>query len=91
MPDYDNNMRGVLFKNDKKQSDTHPDYKGNAEIEGVEYWVSAWIKTSGKGAKFMSMSFQAKEQQAPRQAAPSQQRQPAPELHKPVDDASIPF
>jgi hypothetical protein len=94
MPDYDNNMRGVLFKNDKKQSDKHPDYKGNAEIEGVEYWVSAWIKTSGKGAKFMSMSFQAKEEQpAPQQTSrpPASRQAPPSEPYQPVDSDSIPF
>ena len=61
MSDYDNNMRGVLFKNDRKENDKHPDYKGQCEIDGEEYWLSAWIKTGAKG-KFMSLSFTAKEQ-----------------------------
>lgn len=59
--EYDNNLRGVLFKNDRKESDSHPDYKGSAEVDGVEYWLSAWIKTGANG-KFMSLSFRAKEQ-----------------------------
>jgi hypothetical protein len=58
--DYDNNMRGVLFKNDRKERDNHPDYKGSAEVDGVEYWLSAWIKEGQKG-KFMSLSFTPKE------------------------------
>lgn len=95
MPDYDNNLRGALFKNDKKQSDKHPDYKGNAEVDGVEYWVSAWIKTSGKGAKFMSLSFTAKEQQQSPPATQSGQRQAPPKQqqgnHQPVDSDNIPF
>lgn len=61
MSDYDNNMRGVLFKNDRKENDKHPDYKGQCEIDGAEYWLSAWIKMGAKG-KFMSLSFTAKEQ-----------------------------
>jgi hypothetical protein len=61
MSDYDNNLRGVLFKNERKEKDTHPDYKGSAEIGGVEYWLSAWIK-AGKNGKFMSLSFSAKEE-----------------------------
>lgn len=64
MPEYDNSMRGVLFRNDKKESEKHPDYKGNGEVNGVEVWVSAWIKTSKKGAKYMSLSFENKEGQA---------------------------
>jgi hypothetical protein len=62
MPDYDNNMSGVLFKNDKKDSERHPDYKGNCEVDGVQMWLSAWIKTSRDGTKkFMSLSFELKE------------------------------
>lgn len=51
---------GILFKNDRKDSDKHPDYNGNALIAGVEYWISAWIKTGAKG-KFMSLAFKPKE------------------------------
>jgi uncharacterized protein (DUF736 family) len=59
---------GSLFKNDK-QKENHPDYKGSAMINGVEMWMSAWLKTSGSGTKFMSFSFQPKEQQAQQPAA----------------------
>lgn len=60
--DYDNNLRGVLFKNDRKEKDTHPDYKGSCEIEGVEFWMSAWIKEGREGkGKFMSISFEQKD------------------------------
>ena len=59
--EYDNNLRGVLFKNDRKERDNHPDYKGSAEIDGEEYWLSAWIKEGQKG-KFMSLSFTLKDQ-----------------------------
>lgn len=61
MADFDNNLRGVLFKNDRKEKDSHPDYKGQCEIDGADYWISAWIKTGAKG-KFMSLAFTAKEQ-----------------------------
>ena len=63
MAEYDNEKRGVLFKNDRKEKDTHPDYRGSCEIEGIEYWMSAWVK-EGKSGKFMSFSFQPKEGQA---------------------------
>lgn len=52
---YDNNMRGVLFKNDKKETDKHPDYTGKIEVENVEYRLAAWIK-QGKNGKFMSLA-----------------------------------
>lgn len=64
---FDNNMRGVLFKNDEKRPDKKdPDYQGQAEIEGVEYWLSAWIQESKKGNKFMSLRFNPKEERVQR-------------------------
>jgi uncharacterized protein (DUF736 family) len=71
MPDYDNNMRGVLFKNDKKETDKHPDYKGSCEVNGEEMWLSAWIQTSKAGQKYMSLQFEPKD--VPRQAQSGQQ------------------
>lgn len=81
---YDSNLTGVLFKNDKDGNEKRPDYKGSAEIEGVQYWVSAWIRDGAKG-KFMSMKYEAKEKQ---QSQQSQTPKPAP-----VDDFDdgIPF
>ena len=53
MSEYDNNNRGVLFKNDKKETDNHPDYKGRIDVNGQEYWLSAWIKDRKDGGKYM--------------------------------------
>ena len=54
---------GVLFKNDKKESEKHPDYKGSMIVNGTDYWLSAWIK-EGKSGKFMGLALSPKEQQA---------------------------
>lgn len=62
--EYDNEMRGVLFKNDKKETDKHPDYKGQCQVNGVEMWLSAWVKRSQKDNKpYMSLQFELKEGQ----------------------------
>lgn len=68
---------GSLFKNDKKESDNHPDYNGSAMVNGAEVWMSAWLKTASNGKKFMSFSFKPKDQaakpvakSAPKQAEP---------------------
>jgi uncharacterized protein (DUF736 family) len=76
MTEYDNNMRGVLFRNEDKESDKHPDYKGQGEVDRKPVWISAWIKTSKKGSKFMSLSFQYKTAQ--QGGSPNRQERPAP-------------
>jgi len=53
---------GVLFKNDRKDSEKHPDYKGSLIVGGQDYWLSAWIK-EGKGGKFMGLALSPKEPQ----------------------------
>ena len=52
---------GVLFKNDKKETEKHPDYKGNITVGGQDYWLSAWIK-EGKSGKFMGLAVSPKEE-----------------------------
>ena len=54
---YDNTNRGSLFKNDRKELDTHPDYNGSINIEGTDYWLNGWLKESKKdGKKFVKAS-----------------------------------
>lgn len=51
---------GTIFKNDRKEKDSHPDRTGTALIEGVEYWISGWVK-SGKRGPFLSLAFKRKD------------------------------
>ena len=53
---------GILKRNPNRTSDKHPMYKGGAEVEGREYWMSAWVKTKEDGTSFMSIAFEPKEQ-----------------------------
>lgn len=55
--------RGAIFRNEKKEKDTHPDRTGSALIGGVAYWVSGWNEESGKGEKYVSLSFKPKDEQ----------------------------
>ena len=51
---FDNRNRFVLFKNDRKTEERHPDYTGSfIDENGLEYFCDAWIKKSAKGS-FMS-------------------------------------
>jgi hypothetical protein len=73
---------GALFANKDKQTDAHPNAKGDAVIGGIEYWVSAWTNTAqGSGERYQKLKFTPKDKQT--QAAP----QPEPE---PFSD-DIPF
>lgn len=56
----------ALFKNDKKEKESHPDYRGDGMApDGTAVWVSAWLKV-GKNGKFMSCSMKAKDEQQSR-------------------------
>lgn len=46
---------GILFKNDRKETDNHPDYTGAMTVDGVEFRISAWVKQGSTG-KFLSLS-----------------------------------
>ena len=57
--EYDNTNRGVLFPNEKKGNDKAPSMKGKLNVDGGEYYLSAWTKTNSKtGSKFLSLSIQ---------------------------------
>jgi len=83
MTEYDNTNRGVLFKNDDKKTEKHPDYNGSININGTEHWLSAWIQTSKKGTKFMSLSIGAEK------GEPKQKEQAPVDDFEP--DQDIPF
>lgn len=69
-------MQGSLFKNEKKESDKHPNAQGSCLIDGVEYWVSAWTKKDKNGNPWQSLAFKRKEQQ--RGSAPAKSESDIP-------------
>ena len=81
--------QGSLFKNDRKEQENHPDYKGSLKIDAREYWVSGWKKSGSKGS-FLSLAIQPKDKQA---AKPAPSRQVvAPKVTAGSDlDEDIPF
>jgi uncharacterized protein (DUF736 family) len=75
-----------LFKNKRKETDNHPDYTGSIMLEGVEHWLSAWIKTPKAGGdKYMSLSVGKPKEQ---RNAPQQSSAPPP---RDEFDSEIPF
>lgn len=82
---------GTVFVNERKENDSHPDRTGSAMIDGVQYWVSGWVKTGAKG-QFLSLAFKRKEGTG---ARPSTERdtpvrKPAPSRHDDMND-EVPF
>ena len=79
---YDNTNRGILSRNDRKEEDSHPDFKGQLNVDGTDYWLSGWIKERKDGSgKFFSLSVKPKEE-----ARSTPARKPA----KPADDFDSP-
>jgi hypothetical protein len=76
--------QGSLFKNDRKESENHPDYRGEINVDGQLYWLSAWIK-EGKKGKFMSLSAKPKDDIGSNSKPPSKSKSVMD------DDDGIPF
>jgi hypothetical protein len=90
MADYDNRGCGVLFKNTDKTegNETWPDYKGNiVDLDGAEYWLSAWLKKSKAGVTYMSLTIKRKNGDA---AKPKNESTKPAGGARPFDD-DIPF
>ena len=85
---------GILFKNERKESENHPDYTGRCvRPDGVECWYSAWIKEGAKG-KYMTTSIGKPVEETNREGA-AQARQANGEgggsFDGPADDEGPPF
>lgn len=81
---YDNTNRGQIWGNDKKESDKHPDFKGSLNVEGVEYWVSAWKRRPDANPKAPALSFSIQPKEQPKQ-------QPKQGYAEPEFDDDLPF
>lgn len=59
-------MEGSIFRNDRREEGSNqPTHSGQCKIDGVEYWISAWVNEikSGpnQGGKFFSLRFREKD------------------------------
>ncbi len=60
MTQQSNENRGAIWKNLRKERDTHPDFTGSLNVNGVEFWVSAWKRKEDAPAKAPALSFSIK-------------------------------
>jgi hypothetical protein len=79
---------GSIFKNFKKEKDTQPDYKGEALINGVPMWISAWKKADKNNNAWFSFSFAEKKDKPVDSHNQAKQNAYQPET---VSDDDIPF
>jgi len=82
--EYDNTNRGAIWGNKKKTTDNHPDFTGDINVEGKEYWVSGWKRKEGASPSSPAMSFSI------RMKEDQQIQQPATATAS-IDDDSVPF
>jgi len=64
---YDNTNSGMIARSENRKTDSHPEFTGSLNVEGVDYWVSAWVnegKPGGKmeGKKYFSLKINRKDQ-----------------------------
>ena len=84
MTDFDRTNRGSIWKNEKKEKDGHPDFTGSLDVDGVQYWVSAWKRRDGAAAKAPALTFSIK---------PKEDKKPKSQMAKDANDMDdeIPF
>jgi hypothetical protein len=60
--------QGSLFKNDRKESENHPDYRGSiVGPDGTEYWLDGWKKIKDSS---LAVAQHEAEERRPRQRQP---------------------
>lgn len=56
--EFDNRKRGVLFKNDRKQKDTDPDFSGEITLpDGTTHFLSGWKHKHKDMGSYVRMSI----------------------------------
>jgi hypothetical protein len=86
---YDNTNSGILAANTRRECDNQPTHTGSINVDGVEYWLSAWVKEGKPGSKldgkkYFSLSLTKKD------APAAQNTRSAPKSYD-FDSEDIPF
>jgi hypothetical protein len=60
-----NNVTGIISRSERRERDSQPEFTGNATVDGVDYFVDAWVneRRDGSGRKFFKLKFKRKDQQ----------------------------
>jgi hypothetical protein len=82
---FNNTDKGALFKNRQKEPGSNaPDYAGPLDVGGTKYRLSAWLKDSAGGQKYMATAIKldTAEQSGPK---------PKPSVARGSFDDEVPF
>lgn len=90
MADYEN--KGILFKNDYKENENQPSYRGKINVEGKEFELAAWVK-EGKNGKFLSLSVSEPYDKSSRSEKPNSSIDSSTDLNESMEDVAeqLPF
>ena len=76
MTEYDNTNRGAIWKNDRKTTETQPDYTGSIEpehtcskcshTETTDYWLNGWRAVEGASDRAPVLKFSVAPKEAPK-------------------------
>jgi len=94
MAEYTNENRGALWPNREKASDTHADFTGTINVDGVEYFLNGWKRKPDASDKAPSLSVSVKRKdKQPNAGASPAKADPISSGRPPSrdDDSDIPF
>lgn len=89
---YDNTNTGMMMRNDSRETEKHPEFRGSINIEGVDYWLSAWINEGKPGSKIEGRKYFSLKV-SPKNPPPSTKRAPGldPKIEADDFEDDIPF
>ena len=86
---YDN--QGAIWKNQDKTKPSHPDFRGNATVNGEEYWVSAWKRDPDGNSKAPALRFFLNKKEEEHKKGIKEVEKAISEPSENIEDDNIPF
>ena len=86
---FDDSDRGAIWKNERKERDTQPDFTGDAIIDGVHWWMSGWKRKPGANPASPALRLSFRRKQPVAESPPAGQAANIPPAAEFEDD--IPF
>jgi hypothetical protein len=93
MAEYDNSNRGKVWKNEKKETDNHPDFTGSQNVicagcgQAHDYWVNAWRRKPDASDRAPALSWTTKPKDGKPVSKPAARKPVADDM----DGDEIPF